>query len=369
METYFADGEPWKKVFGPFLVYLNSDPHQGNYSALWEDAKRQMLIDAESWPYNFTQSEDFPPSSQRGTVTGQLLIRDRYISKKDLWADSAYVGLAAPGEAGSWQTETKGYQFWARADTSGSFTITNVRAGAYNLYAWVPGTVGDYKYETTVTVTPGSLIKLGSLVYESPRSGPTLWEIGYPDRTAAEFHVPNPSPLLLNKLYVNLKPDWFRQYGLWERYGELYPEDDLVFTVGTSKYQKDWFFAHVTRNKGNSTFEPTTWQVKFELRDVSPKETYTLQLALASATFSEIQVRFNDPKMGKPLFTTMLIGSDNAIARHGIHGVHHFYSIQVPGSYLQKGSNTLYLTQARARGLFEGVMYDYLRLEGPPNSL
>ena len=39
----------------------------------------------------------------------------------------------------------------------------------------------------------------------------------------------------------------FRQYGLWERYAELYPDSDLVYTIGESDYKKDWFFAQVTR--------------------------------------------------------------------------------------------------------------------------
>ena len=39
----------------------------------------------------------------------------------------------------------------------------------------------------------------------------------------------------------------YRQYGLWERYAALYPENDLVFTVGKSDESKDWFFAQVTR--------------------------------------------------------------------------------------------------------------------------
>ena len=39
----------------------------------------------------------------------------------------------------------------------------------------------------------------------------------------------------------------FREYGLWSRYADLYPEDDLVYTIGSSNYTKDWFFAHVTR--------------------------------------------------------------------------------------------------------------------------
>jgi rhamnogalacturonan endolyase len=41
------------------------------------------------------------------------------------------------------------------------------------------------------------------LVYEPPRQGPTLWEIGIPDRTAKEFYVPDPYPTLMNRLYIN----------------------------------------------------------------------------------------------------------------------------------------------------------------------
>ena len=41
---------------------------------------------------------------------------------------------------------------------------------------------------------------MGGLTYNPPRNGPTLWEIGIPDRTAAEFYVPPPDPMLLNKV-------------------------------------------------------------------------------------------------------------------------------------------------------------------------
>ena len=34
---------------------------------------------------------------------------------------------------------------------------------------------------------------------------------------------------------------------MWERYAELYPNEDLVYTVGISDYRKDWFFAQVNR--------------------------------------------------------------------------------------------------------------------------
>ena len=78
------------------------------------------------------------------------------------------------------------------------------------------------------------------------------------------------------------------------------------------------------------------------------------------------QVRFNDPSVYRPLFDTMQIGKDNAIARHGIHGLYHLFSVDVPPKLLQDGENVLYLTQRKATSIFTGVMYDYLRLEEPP---
>lgn len=44
---------------------------------------------------------------------------------------------------------------------------------------------------------------MGVLVYEPPRDGPTLWEIGIPDRSAAEFFIPEPNPKYVNRLYLN----------------------------------------------------------------------------------------------------------------------------------------------------------------------
>lgn len=58
------------------------------------------------------------------------------------------------------------------------------------------------------SVLSGSVIETGDLVYGPPRDGPTLWEIGVPNRSAAEFYVPDPNPMYINKLYVN-HPDRF----------------------------------------------------------------------------------------------------------------------------------------------------------------
>ncbi|KAI3859554.1 hypothetical protein MKX03_024008 [Papaver bracteatum] len=260
----FGNGEPWKKVFGPVFVYLNSAPpaEKDLYTALWKDAKAQLSKEVKSWPYSFPASDDFPAADQRGTVTGSLSVRDRYVNRLDIPGDSAYVGLAPPGEVGS----------------------------------------------------------------------------------------------------------WFRQYGTWEQYSAMYPTTDLVFTIGVNQHQRDWFYAHVPRKLGNK-YLPTAWSIVFKVDQVVPSGTYKLRIAIASATYAELQVRVNDEKSVKPLFTTGNIGKDNAIARHGIHGLYWLYTVNVPVNLLHPGKNTIFLTQTRTSMPFNGFMYDYIRLEGPPTNV
>ncbi|KAK3017898.1 hypothetical protein RJ639_005204 [Escallonia herrerae] len=345
------DGEPWKKVFGPIFIYLNSGKPNNDPRTLWEDAKEQTFIETKSWPYDFPLSQDFPHANQRVTISGRLLVRERYISTVLINASSAYVGLAPPGEAGSWQKDTRGYQFWNQTDSQGNFMIRGVRPGTYNLYGWVPGFIGDYKYKVSVNISRGVDIQLGDIVYDPPRNGFTLWEIGIPDRSAAEFFVPDPRKTLMTYL---------------------------------SSSNSD-------RDLGNKTHVPTTWRIVFDLPDVVPTRDYTLRLALASATSARLQkviIIFilaifhvilttflhcnrkgwiNERNATRPHFRTRLIGKDNSIARHGIHGLYWLYSFNVAGYRLRRGTNTIFLRQAFGSGPFFGVMYDYLRLEAPPS--
>ncbi|KAK7386695.1 hypothetical protein VNO78_27030 [Psophocarpus tetragonolobus] len=359
------EGESFKKVYGPVFAYLNSVASGHNSQALWSDAVEQLAEEIKSWPYDFPKSDDFLPASKRGKVEGQLLVQDRHINGREfVYGKNAYVGLALPGDLGSWQRQSKGYQFWTEADKVGHFTIENIVPGDYDLYAWVPGVFGEYKYKTTIIITPGGIIQLDSLIFSPPRNGPTIWEIGIADRSAAEFYVPEPYPNLINRLYIGKPIHRFRQYGLWRRYVELYPNKDLVYNVDVNDYTKDWFYAQVPRNTGNNTYHPTTWEIKFHLPSVI-SGTYTLQLALASATSSNLVVWFNDPVARSPHFSSGLVGRDNAIARHGIHGLYWPYSIEVPSHQLVEGTNTIYLRQAKGLSPFQGVMYDYIRFERP----
>ncbi|XP_039132469.1 probable rhamnogalacturonate lyase B isoform X2 [Dioscorea cayenensis subsp. rotundata] len=355
----FGNGEYWKKVFGPVFVYLNSSPSKfSTKKTLWNDAKIMMENEVKSWPYKFPASADFEKAQIRGSVSGRLMVQDWGMI--NVPASYAYVGLAKPGLPGSWQKESKGYQFWTRADGNGSFIINNVRSGVYGLFAWVPSFIGDFVHDSNITITPGGKIELGTLLHKAPRAGPTLWEIGVPDRTASEFFVPDPKPDYVNKLYI--KHDRFRQYGLWDRYTDLYPNEDLVYKVGLSVYKRDWFFAHVTRRIGVGLYIPTTWKIQFNLSNVIDG-LYTLRIALASTHNSELQVRVN-MEGGNPQFTTNKIGKDNAIARHGIHGLHNLFNVTISSNFFNQGLNTIYFTQTQS-DVFSGIMYDYIRLEGP----
>ncbi|CAN0921890.1 Rhamnogalacturonate lyase [Linum grandiflorum] len=361
-----AAGEHWKKVFGPVFIYFNSASNGGDPLLLWEDAKLQMMNEVQSWPYNFPASVDFQKPHERGNVSGRLLVLDRYVSREYMLARGAYVGLAVPGDAGSWQRECKGYQFWIKTDENGCFFIQNVRTGNYNLYATVPGFIGDYRCDAAIIINSGCNIEMGDLVYEPPRDGPTLWEIGFPDRTAAEYFVPDPDPHCINRVLTY--PDRFRQYGLWNRYAEMYPDSDLVYDVDCCDYRSDWFFAQVVRRKADDSHVGSTWEIKFKLGRVDGGSNYKLRIALASATLAELQVRVNNPNSEKALFTTGLIGRDNSIARHGCHGLYRLYNVKVPGESLVEGENSLFLKQPRFNSPFLGFLYDYIRLEAPPTT-
>lgn len=44
MVLKLKEGEPWKKVFGPVFLYLNSVEDKADALSLWDDAKQQVLF-------------------------------------------------------------------------------------------------------------------------------------------------------------------------------------------------------------------------------------------------------------------------------------------------------------------------------------
>jgi rhamnogalacturonan endolyase len=68
-----AAGQEWRKIYGPWMLYLNSG---GNNDALWADAKKQAEKQRAAWPLAWMNHPEFPLAAMRGTVRGQLHISD-----------------------------------------------------------------------------------------------------------------------------------------------------------------------------------------------------------------------------------------------------------------------------------------------------
>ncbi|KAA8520092.1 hypothetical protein F0562_014348 [Nyssa sinensis] len=248
-----------------------------------------------------------PCSVECGSASGRLFVQDRFVSGSLIPAKYAYVGLSAARTEGSWQTESKDYQFWVQTDSNGNFTIRNVIPGVYGLQGWVSGFIG----------------------FQGTRN-----------------HIVR-----------------FRQYGLWDRYTDIHPEFDQAFTIAISDPKKDWFFAHVDR-RGADKYLPTTWTIKFNLNSVT-SGTYKMRLATASATRSDLEVYVNNMDTEHLVFQVMNLGTDNTVCRHGTHGLYRLFNIDIPSSLLIEGDNSMFLNQARGGDALCGILYDYIRLEAP----
>src|SRR6185436_19236463 len=68
-----AEGEAWRKVIGPFMLYVNTG---ANPQAMFDDAKAQQKKQAAAWPYAWVDGVDYPKPADRVAVRGQLNLQD-----------------------------------------------------------------------------------------------------------------------------------------------------------------------------------------------------------------------------------------------------------------------------------------------------
>jgi rhamnogalacturonan endolyase len=401
-------GQDWKKVVGPIFVYLNAlenpkEPSQAeldtlaatqgnptvpatwhdNSLALWNDAMSKAKEVEAAWPFDWVNGVDYPHKSERGNVTGQVILDDPQAASTKL--PNLTIGLAHPDYTGTggafanrsgngnlvtWQHDGNYYEFWNQGNEDGTFKITNVRPGKYTLHAFADGVLGEYA-KTDITVEAGKDIDLGKLDWKPVRDGKQVWEIGYPNRNGGEF----------------FKGDEYWRWGWGMRYALLFP-NDIVYTVGKSDWHKDWFFEEVphatnlgfvnpaAKDPANQAFgwvnlptapgqdmwrdwgrgRETTWTVKFNL-DHAPKGTATLRVSLGGSDSTTLTIGVNGQTAGaiRPIST-------NALRYNTDRGVWREYSQPFNGTLLKAGENEMTLT-VPAGDLTSGVCYDYLRLE------
>jgi rhamnogalacturonan endolyase len=339
-----AAGESWSKVVGPIFVYVNQGP---NPTLMYFNALGQAMKEAAAWPYEWVQGVDYPHRQERGTVSGQVVLKDDQAATttfNNLLVGLAYPDSAAGGGPMTWQNDAKHYQFWRQAKPDGTFTIANVRPGNYELHAIADGIFGEFA-KTGITVPASGKVDLGKLEWKPVRYGRQLWEIGIPNRNASEF----------------LKGDDYWHWGSYLLYAKLFP-NDVHYVIGKSDYRKDWFIEQVPHveqddGTGRGRGRSTTWTVSFDLPN-APKGRATLRLGLCGAAARSIDVAVNDHHAG----TVDGLVYNATINRDGIQGSWVEKNVAFDAALMKAGENTLKLT-IPAGGLTSGVIYDYLRLE------
>jgi rhamnogalacturonan endolyase len=337
--------EPWRKIVGPFLLYCNAgeDPQ-----SMWKDSLVRAAGEQKAWPYAWAEAPGYAHAQERGSVSGRLLLCDPQAPGAN--AAGAWVGLAhAPYTAdfpkrGSitidWQTDGKHYQYWARADAAGGFTIPNARPGVYTLYAFTDGVLGDFS-RAEVHVEPGKTTALGDLTWTPRRYGRQLWEIGVPNRSAEEFR----------------HGDHFWQWGLYNLYPQEFPHD-VDFIVGKSDWRRDWNYVQPPRPDGKGGWKNTTWRIRFDLQQ-APQGTATLRLAICGARGGPVDAAVN----GRSIGGTGELPESGVMHRDGIRATALVErNLKFDASLFKSGTNVIELTK-HARAWTDGVLYDYLRLE------
>ncbi len=352
--------EEWTKVIGPFLIYCNDG---GDHDALWADALVRAKAEAAAWPYAWVDDPHYPPASRRGTVAGRLVLRDPQAPAAR--AGGAWVGLTT---AADWQRETKGYHCWTRADADGRFAVRHVRPGRYVLHAFVNGVLGEFALGAKkgsgafsasapannptsrekvpapffgVSVAAGQATDLGSLDWTPVRYGRQVWEIGVPDRSAAEFR----------------HGDHYWQWGLYLKYPQEFP-DDVDFVIGKSDWRRDWNYCQPPRIGPHGRGSDSTWRVRFDM-PAAPAGRATLRIALCGwRGGGRLWASVN----GREIGDTGTLDENGVMHRDGIRGRWREWSFAFDASLLKPGQNVLSL-RSLGRNWTMGVLYDCLRLE------
>lgn len=313
--SHFGVGDvtiPSGKIYGPWLVYINN----GDIS----DAQTKSSEEEKAWPYKWLNNITYPLS--RTVVSGTLNISG---GKS---AEGATVVLAKPGK--EFYTQGEDYIFYSKADVNGNFTIPNVRAGSYTLYAYATkGDITDQFEKDDINVT-GTSMNLGNLSWNPIIHTNFLWKIGNSDRMSSEFKFGNKE----------------RQYGLSEKVPA-----DLNFNIGSSVEAEDWYYAQT---------KVGIWNVNFNLDKIYTGNAY-LTVAIASVARNPKVDIYVNGQMGGTLDYSK--ENDATIYRSANQsGRYRNCVIKFPANLLKQGDNTIGFKMNKV-GTDGGIMYDIIKLE------
>lgn len=404
----FADNEFWTKVVGPMFIYV---PTGKDPNALYAEALEQAKKEQSRWPYPWVKGVDYTPAAGRATVKGRIKLVDEQAPMPKF--TNLLLGLSYPDEpprprgerpvridstparppeprpttsadttvsrlpngkianrgtylpprpAGSpaplfppqpinWQNDAKHYEFWTEGAADGSFTINHVRPGTYQLHAVADGVFGAYDATSTITISKGGKVDLGTITWTPVHYGKMVFQVGTPNRSAREFY----------------KGDDHWHWGMYIEYARYFP-NDVNFTVGKSDPAKDWYIYHVPhdttfREDGRDMGRATPWTIHFNMpSDISPSGKATLRFGIAGSGARSLGISVNGKDVGP--FTDIGGGGASPI-RDGIEGTWVERDFSFDASLLKQGMNTIVLT-VPAGGVANGMCYDVIRLEVSP---
>lgn len=351
-----VDGnESWEKVFGPLLVYIN---HKNSVEQMHRDASARAQAERANWPYQWMKHPAYP--IERGKVTGSVI---RWDGRDPA---GGWAVLVPTGD--NWMKVSKGYHFWSAIDSNGTFSIDKIRPGQYTLILAGAESFDDSQH-TNITVKPNETTDLGQLSWAPETFGQTVWQIGKADRTSHEFK----------------DGDNYRNFQNYKRYPAAFP-NDVTFTVGESKANQDWNYAHWSIYKNNPA-----WTIRFKMQPTSDQSTPTNTINTIPASGqarltigftaahpprgrrTQLQVAVN----GQPVETITLARTGTAGYRSGsMDSKYNVRRIEFDTALLEPGMNEITLQHLDAKKIDDSgrwargvghVMYDALRLEIKPN--
>lgn len=331
---------PWTKVSAPWFIYANQ---AASPAACWQDAQRRAAQEVAAWPHPWLDDARF--QLRRGSVSGRL------VDGGGRPVAGARIILADHEEASGplqWQQQWRGYRFPACADQDGRFTVAKVRAGLYDLYAWQPGTWGWF-LQRGVRVGVGEDLACGEKVWRQD-AATTLWQIGVPDRSAAEFGF----------------AEDFRRWGLWTAIAVAHP-GGVDYIVGRHG-PRDWPFQMAVTQQDDRTWRGPVWRIAFDSAGVRSGQA---RLSLGIAAYEgrqkpQLSVSLNGEALGA--ITDLEVSG--AVHRSGIHAGYQERTITFDAARIRKGSNQLVLAMAgstrpdarRAETPSASLLWDALRL-------
>jgi len=339
-----ARDEVWTKVIGPFAVHFNRG---GKPAELLEAAKHQASIERAGWPYPWVRHEAYPPASLRGGISGKLLINEtRAVSPDDgnLWIGLTVPDYESEDRSGSseigWQRDGKHYQYWVKAKPDGTFSLIGVRPGTYVMRAFADGVLGEFELPG-VRIAAGAVKDLGEINWRPERAGPTLWEIGIPDRSAAEF----------------VNGDRYWHWGNYLKFKSDFP-NGVDYIVGKSDWRKDWHICQpLDLSADGEVLGDSTWRLRFPL-DAVPAGGTRLRVAFCGSRHgSQLALRINGSEIDR-----ISMPENGAMHRDSHRGKWFERAFDLSADRLRVGENLLEF-HLSGSAWHQGVLYDYIRME------